>query len=197
MPGLQRRWLHPQAVPRGFLRMYILNMLSHSSESGYSIMLRIDERTDGAWRPGPGTMYPLLKGLVADGFARVAQGKGAAGTRSYAITPRGRRELTKMKDSLASLGRKERVIGRLFSDLLPAASFVPAMVNRYKEGIEMFRQKVSEVPQPDRDTYLKDMRLFMESQIEWIDAKLEKGHGGRAYAREGKVPNPATPMDGT
>jgi DNA-binding PadR family transcriptional regulator len=175
MPGFPKRWLHPQAVPRGFLRLYILTVLSKGPETGYSIIRKIDERTDGAWRPGPGTMYPLLKGLVADGLAKAPTGVSAAGTRSYAITSRGRQELSKMRESLASMGRKERVIGRLFSDLLPAASFVPAMVNRYKEGIELFRQKVSEVPQPERDAYMKDMRLFMESQIAWIDAQVGKG----------------------
>ena len=163
--------------------MYILTVLSQGPESGYSIMRRIDERTDGAWRPGPGTMYPLLKGLVADGYARAAIGKGAAGTRPYVITPRGRREISKVRESLASMGRKERVIGRLFSELLPAASFVPAMVNRYKDGFEMFRQKVIELPQPERDAHMKDLRLFMETQIEWIDAQLEKrAQGARRHS---------------
>jgi DNA-binding PadR family transcriptional regulator len=174
MPRSQRRWLHPQSVPRGFLRLYILTMLSQGPESGYSIMQRIEERTDGAWRPGPGTMYPLLKGMVAEGYARAATARGAAGTRSYSVTPKGRRELARMRENLAGLGRKERVIGRLFSDLLPAGSFVPAMVNRYKEGFEMFRQKVTELPQPEREAHMKDLRLFMETQIEWIDAQLEK-----------------------
>jgi DNA-binding PadR family transcriptional regulator len=175
MSSFPRRWLHPQAVPRGFLRLYILTVLSKGPETGYSIMRRIDERTDGAWRPGPGTMYPLLKGLVADGLARTASGKSASGTRAYTITSKGRRELSQMRESLASMGRKERVLGRLFSDLLPAASFVPAMVSRYREGVELLREKFSEVPQPERDAYMKDMRVFMESQIEWINAQLEKG----------------------
>jgi DNA-binding PadR family transcriptional regulator len=174
MSSFPKRWLHPQAVPRGFLRLYILTLLSKGPQAGYSLMQRIDERTDGAWRPGPGTMYPLLKGLVADGLARTAPGKSASGSRAYAITPKGRRELSEMRESLASMGRKERVIGRLFSDLLPAASFVPAMVNRYKEGIELLREKFSEVPQPERAAYMKDIRLFMESQIQWIDSQLEK-----------------------
>ncbi|HKT22866.1 MAG TPA: PadR family transcriptional regulator, partial [Nitrososphaerales archaeon] len=60
-----KRWLHPQAVPRGFLRLYTLAQLSRGPETGYSIMQKIDERTDGAWKPGPGTMYPLLKSMVS------------------------------------------------------------------------------------------------------------------------------------
>ncbi|HLQ21553.1 MAG TPA: PadR family transcriptional regulator, partial [Nitrososphaerales archaeon] len=57
-----RRWMDPQAVPRGFLRFYVLSLLSRRPEAGYSIMRTIEETTDGAWRPGPGTVYPLLRG---------------------------------------------------------------------------------------------------------------------------------------
>ncbi len=172
MRGLSRRWLHPQTVPRGFLRLYILTLLSKGPETGYSIMGKIDERTDGAWRPGPGTMYPLLKGLVADGLARVAPEKPSSGAKAYVITPRGRKELDDLKEGLGSMGRKDRVISRLFYDLVPAAVFVPIMINRYKEGVTLLRHKFSEIPQPDRDAYLKDIKLFMESQVEWIDSQL-------------------------
>ncbi|MDG6938393.1 MAG: PadR family transcriptional regulator, partial [Nitrososphaerota archaeon] len=76
---LSKRWLNPQAVPRGFLRLYIMTLLSRGPETGYSIIQKIDERTEGAWRPGPGTMYPTLKGLVSDGLVRAAPGVGASG----------------------------------------------------------------------------------------------------------------------
>ena len=45
-----RRWMDPQSVPRGFLRFYVLSLLSRSPEAGYSIMRTIEETTDGAWR---------------------------------------------------------------------------------------------------------------------------------------------------
>lgn len=170
---LPRRWLHPQAVPRGFLRIYILAQLSRGSETGYSIMQSIDEKTDGAWKPGPGTMYPLLKGMVTDGLAKTSE-RGGAGSKEYVITPKGRRELEVIRGNLSNMGRRERVLGRLFSDILPASVMVPAMVSRYKDGIELFDKMISHVPRPERDAYLKDVRLFMESQIQWIDSQLEK-----------------------
>lgn len=167
-----RKWLHPQAVPRGFLRLYILTLLSRGPETGYSIMQKIDERTEGAWRPGPGTMYPLLKGLVTDGLAKAAA-QGRSTSKTYLITPRGEKELEALREHMRGVGRKERVVARLFSDMVPAAVFVPAMVNRYKEGVELFRAKISEIPQPDRDVYLKEVRLSLEGQLDWIDRSLE------------------------
>jgi DNA-binding PadR family transcriptional regulator len=137
-------------------------------------MRMIDERTDGAWRPGPGTIYPLMKGLVHDRLAKVVSGKEGGGTKAYLVTPKGHQLLEEMQESLASMGRRERVLGRLFFDLLPAGVFIPVMINRYKEGVELFRQKISEIPQPERDGYLKDIKLFLESQLAWISERLEK-----------------------
>jgi DNA-binding PadR family transcriptional regulator len=172
MPRAPKRWLHPQAVPRGFLRLYILTRLSHGPETGYSIMQRIDETTEGAWRPGPGTMYPMLKGLVADGLVKVS---GRQGHKTYTITDKGRRALALMRDGMATMGRKERVLSRLFSDILSPTEMVQIMVGRYREGNELFRKVVQEVPRPERDAHLRDMKLLMEAQTRWIDLQLQTG----------------------
>jgi DNA-binding PadR family transcriptional regulator len=149
-------------------------LLSRGSESGYSIMQKIDERTDGAWRPGAGTVYPLLRGLVEDGFVRSSGDDGRASRKAYSLTSRGERELQEIKRTMAAAGRKERVLTRLFSDLLPGSVLVPMIVGRFREGTEVFRQKVMEIPQPDRDSLLKEFRLLMETQLQWIDSQLER-----------------------
>ncbi|MDG7011192.1 MAG: PadR family transcriptional regulator [Nitrososphaerota archaeon] len=169
---LHRRWLHPQAVPRGFLRLYILAQLTRGPETGYSIMQRIDDRTDGAWKPGPGTMYPLLKGLVSDGLAKTTDERGR---KSYEISSKGREELARMRAGLSNIGRRERVIGRLFSDILSPSVMVPAMVTRYKDGFELFRKMAAKLPKQESEVYLKDVRLFMEAQTKWIDSELGDG----------------------
>ena len=166
------RWFHPQSVPRGFLRMYILAQLSHGPETGYSIMQKTDERTQGSWRPGPGTIYPLMKNLVSEGLAKPSGGRGRGAVKTYVLTPKGGRELEKMRQVIAGSGRRMEVMGRLFSDLVPGRVFVPMIVNRYREGSDLFRQKVGEIPQPDRDLILRDLRLILESQIQWIDSQL-------------------------
>jgi len=168
----QRHWLHPQTIPRGFLRLYILTMLSRGPSTGYSIIQRIDERTDGVWRPGPGTLYPLLKSLLTEGLVRATNPKGRGGSRTYSITPKGIREIEKTRRLLSGVGRKEPVMSRLFSDLLPGTVLVPMMVRRYRDGVETFRQKFNEVPEPDRETPLREFRLLMETQIRWIDSEL-------------------------
>lgn len=169
---LPKRWLHPQAVPRGFLRLYILAQLARGPETGYSIMQKIDEKTDGAWKPGPGTIYPMLKGLVSDGLSKTAE-QGAPG-KSYAISPKGRKELEEMRARLSNMGRRERVLSRLFSDILSPTVMVPAMVGRYRDGNELFRKMISQLPRPEREYHLREVKLFLESQVQWIDSQLEE-----------------------
>jgi len=167
-----RRWLNPQTVPRGFLRLYILVLLSRGPENGYSIMRKIEDRTDGAWRPGAGTIYPLLKALQKERLARAAMAGRRQGVKAYELTPRGRREIDEIRKTIAGAGRREPVMGKLFSDLLPSSVFVPMVIRRYREGAESLRQKVMELPPPERETMLKELRLLAEAQIQWIDRQL-------------------------
>jgi DNA-binding PadR family transcriptional regulator len=51
--------------PSGF---YILLALSAEERHGYSIAKEVEEATDGAVRLGPGTLYRLIKQMVADGW---------------------------------------------------------------------------------------------------------------------------------
>ncbi len=167
-----RHWLHPQTVPRGFLRLYILTLLSRGPESGYSIIQTIDERTEGAWKPGAGTMYPLLKGLLKEGLVRAAATKGKGGSRTYAITAKGKRELEEARRVIAGAGKKEPVMGRLFSDLLPGNVFVPVMVRRIRDGADFLKQKLNEIPPQEREPYLRELRFLLTSQVDWIDSQL-------------------------
>jgi len=165
-------WLHPQTVPRGFLRLYILTLLSRGPQSGYSIMQRIDERTEGAWKPGAGTMYPLLKSLLKERMVRVVGQTGRGVSKIYALSSKGRHELEEARRLIAGAGRKEPVMGRLFSDLLPASVFVPVMVRRIRDGAEVLKEKVAEVPGDERASLLKELRAVLGSQLDWVDSQL-------------------------
>jgi len=166
-----KKWIHPQAVPRGILRLYILSMLSSRQETGYSIMRTIDEKTEGAWKPGPGTVYPLLRSLVKEGLLDKSGPEGS--TVKYAVTKRGRQELEEMQRSLASAGKRERVMIRLFADLLPADVWAGAFVNRGREIFDVFQEKISQIPSPKREATLREARSMLEGNIAWVDSQLQ------------------------
>jgi len=56
---------------RGILSIYLLNSLKKKPKSGYELLSEIKEKTDGAWTPSKGTIYPLLKHLEEEGLIKV------------------------------------------------------------------------------------------------------------------------------
>jgi DNA-binding PadR family transcriptional regulator len=146
-------------------------MLSQRQETGYSIMRTIEDKTEGAWRPGPGTVYPLLRSLVKEGSLEKA-GSQEGGTVKYSVTKKGKQELEEMQRTLASAGRRERVMIRLFADLLPAEVWASAFVNRGREIFDIFQEKIGQIPQPQREATLREARMMLKSNISWVDSQL-------------------------
>jgi len=48
---------------KGILTIYLLCSLKKKPKSGYELISEIKEKTEGAWVPSKGTIYPLLKQL--------------------------------------------------------------------------------------------------------------------------------------
>jgi DNA-binding PadR family transcriptional regulator len=62
--------------PRGDVRGAILLLLAEEPRNGYSIMQEIEDRSAGAWRPSPGSVYPLLQQLEEAGLVRSVDQEG-------------------------------------------------------------------------------------------------------------------------
>jgi DNA-binding PadR family transcriptional regulator len=52
------------------LRIWVISMLERSPKNGAEIMDEIEMMTKGWWRPSPGSVYPLLEGLVKEELVR-------------------------------------------------------------------------------------------------------------------------------
>jgi DNA-binding PadR family transcriptional regulator len=71
---------------RGDVRAAILALLKEGPRTGYQIMSDIKERSDGAWRPSPGAVYPALSLLADEGLI---EGEESGGRRTYSLTQAG------------------------------------------------------------------------------------------------------------
>ncbi len=103
-----RYWLrHVAAVPKGFLRSQVLELLSEKPMSGSEIISEIEMRTGGLWRPSPGSVYPLLAWLQDNGYIREVSSE-EAGVRRYTLTDRGKQLLEEQRKMLhfPPMGRK-------------------------------------------------------------------------------------------
>ncbi len=72
---------------RGDVRTAILLLLAEEPRNGYGLMQEIEQRSAGAWRPSPGSVYPLLSQLEDEGLVR---GDEQDGRRVLALTDEGR-----------------------------------------------------------------------------------------------------------
>jgi len=55
---------------RGDIRTAALLLLAEEPRNGYQIMQEVEERSDGVWRPSPGSVYPALAQLEDEGLIR-------------------------------------------------------------------------------------------------------------------------------
>ncbi|MGG5171941.1 PadR family transcriptional regulator [Pseudarthrobacter sp. J1738] len=87
-------------VRKGNVRNAILSLLSQSPENGYGLIKSIAAHTDGAWRPSPGSVYPALSALQAEGLIEsVGEGRRT----EFALTEDGKAHTVEHASELAAV----------------------------------------------------------------------------------------------
>lgn len=82
---------------RGDVRAAVLNLLSEQEMTGYQLMGAIEEKSQGLWKPGPGSVYPALQLLADEGLIALVGGDGE-GKKPYGITEAGTAYLAEHAD---------------------------------------------------------------------------------------------------
>jgi len=79
------------------VRSAILSLLADGPANGYGLIRAIEEKTGGAWRPSPGSVYPTLQQLVDEELILPTED----GRRTdYELTDAGRAYLAEHADEL-------------------------------------------------------------------------------------------------
>src|SRR5258708_18256685 len=86
--GGEGAWGGPR-MRRGQIRTALLAVLAEGPGHGYDVMQNLEDKTGGAWRPSPGSVYPTLQLLEDEGLVRSSQRDGK---RVFEITEAGRTE---------------------------------------------------------------------------------------------------------
>ncbi|MHB1595678.1 MAG: PadR family transcriptional regulator [Streptosporangiaceae bacterium] len=84
----------------GGLRLYLLKLLDEAPRHGYDVIRLLQDRFLGVYSPSPGTIYPRLARLEAEGLVTH---ETVNGRKIYRITESGRAELHRRVDDLAAL----------------------------------------------------------------------------------------------
>jgi DNA-binding PadR family transcriptional regulator len=125
-PGFGRR----RRASRGDVRTAALLLLAEEPRNGYQIMQELEERSEGMWRPSPGSVYPALQQLEDEGLIRSEE---AEGRRLYHLTDAGRTYVAERPDDQPapwetftdSLSDEHAETGALMRDV--AMAFVQVM----------------------------------------------------------------------
>jgi DNA-binding PadR family transcriptional regulator len=100
-------------LPLSPAMFHVLVALADGDTHGYAIMKEVERLTSGTVRLSTGTLYGIIKRLLADGLIRETAVNTATGDerrRSYALTPFGkdvaRAEAARLEQTIAIARRK-------------------------------------------------------------------------------------------
>src|SRR4051812_49606671 len=84
---------------RGDVRAAMLVLLAEEPQNGYQLIQEIERRSDGMWKPSPGSVYPALQQLEDEGLVRASETEGR---RTYDLTPEGREYVEANREELGT-----------------------------------------------------------------------------------------------
>ena len=119
---------------RGDIRTAALLLLAEEPRNGYQIMQEVEERSDGVWRPSPGSTYPALQQLEDEGLIRAQE---LDGRKLFQLTDAGREYVKErgedkpapweqmsgdVSDQAHELGRLIREVASAFTQVVKTGS---------------------------------------------------------------------------
>src|SRR3954454_3751237 len=84
---------------RGDVRAAMLLLLDEQPQNGYQLIQEIERRTEGVWKPSPGSVYPALQQLEDEGLVATAESEGK---RAYELTAEGREYVAGNREELGN-----------------------------------------------------------------------------------------------
>ncbi len=175
--------LRPHGAPRGLLHFYALLSIARKPMRGYDLMREIEIKTEGAWRPGPGAVYPVLQKLAKQGL--VAGKKPGDGSTQvlYEITPAGLQRIAEAKGMMRSSTERMGLVSSLFVDLMGPEDTVRFVLNAFDGYIQLVHTVVeaekSELTNQDKLFLMRQYRLNLERELSRAAASIKR-LGGKA-----------------
>ena len=172
-------FVKPQGVPRGFLRQYLLKRIAEKPIHGYDLLRDIETKTEGAWRPGAGSIYPILKELVREGLIKAEAAKRSGRSQLvYHVTQEGASFLEQSGDMLMHAGKNWEAMRNIMMELIEPRNLptiFPHMVSgQFNFVRQMMELKKDKIPKREVDFMMKEYVLNLERQLDWAKHVLKK-----------------------
>jgi len=154
------------------LRHYVLQRIASKPVHGYDLLQEIASKTEGVWRPGAGSIYPILKELMAGGYIRSESGKKTGKQQHiYEITPEGRKLLKQSSETFLRTGKNWGAMRAIIMDLVDPKN-IPTMFTHMSTGQFAFLRGIVEskkgmIPLRELKLLLEEYTVNLERQLDW------------------------------
>lgn len=138
--GTVRITMRNQFFMPGELPLVLLALLGDRSRGGYELLGELERRFAPSYRPSPGSVYPALSALRAEGLVEQVPGQGKA---TYLVTDDGHRLLTDQRDVLRRIESRTSTVLASEGSLQAALARFTARINRL--GTRVDRSAVERV----------------------------------------------------
>ena len=144
---------------------------------GYDLIKEIEMKTEGAWRPGPGAVYPLLQKLAKRGDLSPTKSKESGQSQVvYEITPQGLRRISNAKEVMRSYPARWKMMSSLFLELLEPDDLVRFTLSLFEFQTEILRTILDSdntgFSREDKVFALRQYRLNLERELARTDASI-------------------------
>lgn len=152
------------SIPRGFSRYYILELLKKKPHTGKEIIDNATKESEGAWKPSPGLIYPLLGRLLDDGLIdETKDGK-------YQITKKGKATAEDVEKINDAVKKQLEVLFRLGN----VGKFVAMdILEKVTTMGSMLSSNASNMTREETERY----RKFLKSELDKLSEKSPKKKG--------------------
>lgn len=156
----------------------MLHRISRGPTHGYEILREIEEKTEGAWRPGPGSVYPLLRRLESKGYLESETVGNGVELKKYRITKKGERHIHETREMFRTMHNRWSLFRTMFVDLIGPSDVEHFVIEGSKRSFDLARQVVetnrSKLPPEELGRTLREYSLILEGQQSWVSRLLSE-----------------------
>lgn len=164
------KWVKQTArVPRGYLRYQVLMMLREKPMSGSEIADQIEQETDGEYRPGSGSLYPVLKKLHTSGFTKKLPVED--GVYRYRLTSSGQSFFEERFDIMQDVRKKLDSVEFPFTNIFQKNPQFRDYFVRISKALTAVSEIFAENYDPE---FAKQVEKIISRNVEELEALLKK-----------------------
>ncbi len=159
----------PHSVPRGFLRFLIMSLLRKDELTGTEIMDILEERSDGLWKPSPGSIYPLLDSLRQDEMIDVVSEVGRS--KKYRISDEGLQHFKKMAKRKGDFDHKTSLSRVLWLHLLSPTDRMHFHLSGIRVALEFIEESIDDISPSEQKKVRQRLKKLADRLATIADAK--------------------------